>query len=773
MLARSLRLLGLVLLFQCIASGPGGAQGFQTALRRNYSFGSGTRSPVLADFNGDGKLDAVVANQVTDSLTIRFGDGFGNFGNPTKFATGADPVAVAAGDLNQDGFLDLVTANMADSSVSFFRGLGKGKFAARLGYSVGAAPGALAIGDATGDGRLDVVTANTSVGSVTVLTGSAGPGGLTGATLTLPTNAGPSAVALGDLDGNGVNDIVTANSNATVISVLRGQAAGGFAPKVDYATASGPAELQLGDLDNDGDLDIVTVSRVPGKLSTLLNNGAGAFPFHDDLPISNDVVGSALVDVDGDAIPDMVIGIGGGVTVLVGSGFGTFYIPQAFTTDQGATMGLAVGDIDDDGRVDLLATCQSTAVVAFLAAVSPFGAHQDFAAGTSPLDVAVADVNGDSLPDLVSANNGSANVSVLVNAGAGSFPTHTEYATPRYPNIVRLGDLGADGQPEILVGTFSPFYADTNRVYVFPNLGNGTFGTRSQLDLLESQDGINGMALGDINRDTHLDFVDTHSFTNGTRIWFGNGSGGFTSVPPLVTGLRPAGVALADVNADSTLDLLLTRFGSDTVSDFRGDGAGNFMPPLTFFAGASGPTEVTAGDVDADGKVDLAVLDQTSRSIAIFQGTGTGGFAQPEVKAVQANSGLALRDVNRDGIVDLVFGSDAVSTKFGQGTGTIGQGNGVFGLPIKSAPLGEKYGLALSDLDRNGTVDAVVALFAGNAVSVLYGLQQTRTGLTVSPNPSPINGPLTLTAPPGPIRAIPRARSGSSTASRCWARLRS
>src|SRR4029077_4424970 len=141
---------------------------------------------------------------------------------------------------------------------------------------------------------------------------------------------------------------------------------------------------------------------------------------------------------------------------------------------------------------------------------------------------------------------------------------------------------------------------------------------------------------------------------------------------------------------------------------------------------------------------DLAVYHSTSHSLTWLRGANNGAFVASGVLSTQAANGLAFRDMNRDGIVDLVFGSDqGVAVRYGQGGGT-------YGAQVASDPVGERSGFVLEDMDRNGTFDGVTGLTPGS-VAVLYGLQQTHTKLTVSPDPAPLGSQLTLTAVITPI----------------------
>ena len=137
----------------------------------------------------------------------------------------------------------------------------------------------------------------------------------------------PMGVALGDLDGNGVADIVTANSGDNSVSVLLGNVGGGYADAVHYAVGRLPVAVALGDLDSTGSLDIVTANRVDGTMSVLLGTGDGTFGEQvvfdaGDSPVDVELIDIALDDVPEDGILDVVLTNfeTGTVTVLFGTG---------------------------------------------------------------------------------------------------------------------------------------------------------------------------------------------------------------------------------------------------------------------------------------------------------------------------------------------------------------------------------------------------------------------------------------------------------------------
>jgi hypothetical protein len=158
---------------------------------------------------------------------------------------------------------------------------------------------------------------------------------------------------------------------------------------------------------------------------------------------------------------------------------------------------------------------------------------------------------------------------------------------------------------------------------------------------------------------------------------------------------------------------------------------------------------IATGDLDRDGDLDIAVTNVLGASISILLNNGTGAFAAGTgFQSTEGQPGLdALGDVNGDGWLDLVYPvSGQLVTRLGLAGAKFTQ---ALGQPVGSEPSG----LALADLDKNGTLDAVVANGASNSVSVLLGLQRTHTALAVNPQSSPVNAPLTFTAtvtPAGP-----------------------
>jgi hypothetical protein len=188
----------------------------------------------------------------------------------------------------------------------------------------------IAIGDLNGDGFPDLVTANYGGASVSVLfgdgSGAFGSGRHVGPPIpndtTYATGSSPTSVAIGDLNGDGHPDLVTANLGDNTVSVFLGNGAGGFAARKDFATATGPYSLGLIDANGDGHLDVAVADQPPifgtpnSPVSVLLGDGAGELGPKTDVPVPMDPYSLAVGDMDGDGQPDLVVAGQNGLSVL-------------------------------------------------------------------------------------------------------------------------------------------------------------------------------------------------------------------------------------------------------------------------------------------------------------------------------------------------------------------------------------------------------------------------------------------------------------------------
>jgi hypothetical protein len=348
-----------------------------------------------ADINGDGALDLVSSNQNISNTGLLLGKGDGTF-SPVTFTktglSGLQPYAAFVTDVNNDKILDIVTTDADSKSVKVILGTGNGSFATSSVSSntvTGAGPYAASIGDLNGDGKADIVTANYLGNTLSVLKGD-GTGAFT-ALATLNVGKNPTSVAIADVNGDGKSDILASNSTDSTVSVLIGNGAGVFTAKTAATVGTNPQSLAVGDLNGDGKLDILTANSMTNTVS-----------------------------------------------VLVGNGDGTFATATSVSTGANSRpLSLAVGDLNGDGKLDVVTASYGKNTVSVLEGNGDgtFAAAVSFNVGLSPNFVTLADANGDGKSDIIASNADAGSVSVLLNtsvfsstSGGGSLFTGTSGA---------------------------------------------------------------------------------------------------------------------------------------------------------------------------------------------------------------------------------------------------------------------------------------------------------------------------------------------------------
>lgn len=364
------------------------------------------------------------------------------------FVVGTSPLAVATADLNDDGKVDIVTANNDSGDVSVLLGQGDGTFLdPGASFPVGvpdiSAPSAVAIGDFNGDGKPDIIATDEIGDTVSVLLNQ---GGAVFATaIVTDTGSSPEAVAVGDFNGDGKLDAATADNLDDTVTVLIGTGDGHFAAGVPISVGIAPLGLAAADLDGDGKLDLVVTNSASGPqalgtLTVLKGNGDGTFTAQPEISSTtfNVPVAITVADLNGDAKPDLVVANeeGDSISVLLSTGDLTF--PNSMGYDVGSLPeGAAVADFNNDGKPDIATANLFDDNVSVLAGVGDgtFLAASEFAVGTSPSAIASADFNNDGLPDITTANTDDDTVSALLN---------TTSSTP-----VCVGDCHGTGTPAV------------------------------------------------------------------------------------------------------------------------------------------------------------------------------------------------------------------------------------------------------------------------------------------------------------------------------------
>jgi hypothetical protein len=336
------------------------------------------------DFNGDGLSDLAVVDATGlpvfsggESVTVMLGTRSGGVtmapGSPINISSGgifSSTGAIATGDFNGDGRLDLAVVDEIDHTVSILLGDGTGRFVptgAPIPFS-GTGLTSIAVGDFNGDGKQDLAVVNSDLN---VLLGD-GSGGFTPAPKSpLPQSGFPTSVVAGDFNEEGRSDLAVANQEGYVTVYLSNKAGEFHAtPGSPLATDTNPRAITAADLTDNGKLDLVAVNTGSSDVTVLLGNGYGGFAQADGSPFSvpagpgctpgstpGDPESIATGDFDGDGKLDLAIanfGCNHSVAILLGNGEGQFSsTPGSLFNANGNPSGMVAGDFNGDGKPDL------------------------------------------------------------------------------------------------------------------------------------------------------------------------------------------------------------------------------------------------------------------------------------------------------------------------------------------------------------------------------------------------------------------------------------
>ncbi len=344
-------------------------------------------------------------------------------------------------------------------------------------------------------------------------------------------------------------------------------------------------------------------------------------------------------------------------------------------------------------------------------AASDFSSGTNFTAGSNPVGIAIGDLDGDGKPEVVVSNQNTNNVSVFLNTstnGTISFATKADFATGSNAYHVSLGDIDGDGKLDMAVANYG-----ANTVSVFRNttttVGSITFATK--LDLTGLSNPLDVM-IGDIDGDGRADITAVSNGGNNIKTFlnttFAPGSLAFNAGTTFGTGSSPYGGAIGDMDGDGKLDIIVNNYNA-SVSVLRNTstvGTANFATKADFTA--AGIVSVVLGDVDGDGKLDIA-LSFGNLNVLKNTSSGTGNINFATVSSYTASSGYspAFGDLDGDGKIDAA-NSGIAAFRNNSTVGSLAYATSV-ALTTNNGP----YGVAIGDLDGDGKPDIVAANNSG------------------------------------------------------------
>ena len=577
----------------------------------------------------------------------------------------------------------------------------------RADYATSDAPRGIAAADFNRDGAMDLALVNTGRKSVVVLMNETTQGRGFVQRYDIVLGGGPFEVAAADVNNDSVADLVVANADLNTIDVVLGRTAGGFEAPQHIAAAGFPRGVAVADLDWDGRQDIVYTQFDLDRAQILHGDATGQFTARvAAMPTGPRPQGVAIGEFIGCCRTDIAVS---STTTRVLSLFrqdGTTTFQRVDVVAPSALNVLTTGDFNRDGRMDIAGvSTASNNLVLFRDTGSGFGYYGVFTTGASPRGIEAVDLNKDGRLDLVAANRTASTLSVYVARAdnPGWFAAPVTYAAANGSRDVIAGDFNLDGYADLATANE---YGDSASVLI--NVVAAPAGPFWEARLLAGSESYSAFVeVGDFNGNNAPDVLRSSGVVldDGTLVALNNGS---ATPRTLMAG------GVGDVNADGRLDAVVIAMYYDGTYPqpiraelYYGNGAGGFQ-----FAGAFGSLgyvyDAKVADLNRDGHSDLVVVSVNRPGpgfkLEVLLASDTGFSVQPAVSLADYPFAVDVGDLDRNGTLDLLVAHglnvDGVQVLTGDGTGAFSMGEFL-------ATSGLRSRVYAVDVNRDGILDIV------------------------------------------------------------------
>ncbi len=592
------------------------------------------------------------------------GQGDGSFTAGATLTVGTEPIELVAGDFNGDFHLDLAAASAESGDVTVLLGHGNGSFTSTFSAPIGNGITALVAGDFNGDSFVDLAVAHTfyddsseTYKTEIIVLISRGDGALEDHSRTLLPKY-VNALIAGDFDGDGRLDLAAAKPYAYLepdnVTILLGNGAGGFSLERSFPVGTQPHDLIVGDFNGDGRLDLVTANYHSADVTPLLGNGAGGF-FAPILAPSSLESTPLLAHFSGAQAADSIV-LNQRGQILFRKGLtgqpGAFGPPVVLNPGAANAARDVVLGRTASGEWFLVALDGSPSADSAQAGFTFYRyANGVFTASRGPLlpvgflpaHLAAADLDGDGASDLVITAAGSEHVFVSRQTAPGVFETPRVYFVGINPSSIAFLQRGTltdiavtdrySGQVSVLKNAGDGAFAEEERYRAGLGLyALDDFGVRAAVHSLE---GTAGLVAGEFDGETGMDLVVLNSGSRSFTLLSGDGTGGLfnpRAASTTVTEDVPSALAASSfIVGDDRTHVAVLSTESARVSVYRNLGGGAFERITSYDAGNQ-PTGISIGDVSRPGGggpdgIDDLLIGNRFGDLLILAGNGDGTFS--------------------------------------------------------------------------------------------------------------------------------------------------